>query len=310
MNTDWVSMKPTGPFNLAKTIECGQMFRWQRLQHADIGEHYEIVIYGNVVHVGQVDSEIVFSSAPVPSKDFRPRLEHCLALDHDLEQIYSALGSDPDGVMPCLIDRHHGLRIMRQEPWECLASFICTTNVDISTTRRLVEGMARRFGNEIQIGGPSRHSFPLPEVLAGVGHGPLEELFRELGARFPTKFANRVAKAAVTVDKGKINTELGEFRFILSELHRLRYDMAFALLSNVEGVGSKIGDCVLLFSFDKHQAFPVDTHVEQALRRWYLGDADIEAFPRTLRERFGPHAGYASQYLFYDERKLRDPSLP
>ena len=318
MSTDWVSIRPTGPFNLAKTIECGQMFCWRRRQHSDIGEHYEIVIFGNVVRIEQVDREIVFSSAPIPSKDFRPRLEHYLALDHDLERTYAELSSDPSGVMSCLTDRHSGLRILRQEPWECLASFICTANVDIPATRRLVEGMARRFGNEIQIDGPSRYSFPLPEVLARVGHGPLEELFRELG---PTKFVNRVAKAAVTVDKGKINTGLGEIRFILSELHLLPYDMAFSLLSNVKGVGPKIDDCVLLFSFGKHQAFPVDGHVEKGLKRLYLTCHEVEELPRTPerrrrrlrewgRERFGPNAGYASQYLFYANRRLEDPRLP
>ena len=140
MSTDWVSIKPIGPFNLAKTIECGQMFRWQRRRHSDIGEHYEIVIFGNVVHIGQVDREIMFSSAPVPPKNFRPRLEHYLALDHDLEQTYAALASDPCGVMSCLTDRHSGLRILRQEPWECMASFICTAQTKIEKTRQLVEG--------------------------------------------------------------------------------------------------------------------------------------------------------------------------
>ena len=213
--------------------------------------------------------------------------------------------SRPDGVMSCLTDGTYRDRNLGNV-WPAPA------NVDIATTRRLVEGMAERFGDEIHIDGPSRYSF----TTRGLGwrRDPLTVRVGCLLFRPSRTGWHR------TVDKRKI-TALGELRFILSELHRLPYDMAFALLSNVEGVGSKIGDCVLLFSLDKHQAFPVDTHVEQALRRWYLSDAEIEALPRTQsrkernllrwgRERFGPNAGYTSQYIFYDQRKVGAPRLP
>lgn len=288
------------------------MFRWQRRRHPDVGEHYEIAIFGNVVRIGQIDGEVVFSSKPIPPKDFRPQLEHYLALNHDLEQTYAALGSEPDGVMPCLIDRHRGLRILRQEPWECLASFICTARTKIEKTRQLVEGMASQFGNRIN--GSDHHAFPSPAVLARAGSAPLEHLFEELlsveEAGKAAEFAKRVAETAATVVDWRIDLWGTELKLDLSRLHDYPYEFAFAFIDRLSGVGPKVGDCTLLFSCGKNEAFPVDTHVRQALMRWYDIDGDDDVLREWGRERFGPHAGYASQYLFYDRRKVRDPHLP
>ena len=294
MSADWVSIRPIGSFNLAKTIECGQMFRWRRIHHPDIGDHYEIVIYGNVVRIQQVDGDIMFSSAPVPPKEFRPKLENYLALDYGLEQTYDALSLDPSGVMQRLTKELCGLRILRQDPWECLVSFICTANTDMCTTRRLVEGMACRFGERIQINGHDHHTFPSPEVLAKAGSDQLEQLFKELHAERASAFATYVAAAAKKVC---------EDDSYLSKLRGLPFDGAFRSICRFKGVSEKIGNCVLLFSFGEYNAFPVDRHVEEALKRWYNRRSQN---PATLRKwgqkHFGSHAGYASQYLFHCNR--------
>ena len=312
MGTEWVSIRPDGPFNLAKTLECGQTFRWQPRTHPEIGVHYEGVIFGNVVRVRQVNGEIEFTSSPDSPKDFRPRLEHYLALDYDLERTYASLGSDSSGVMSRLIDKHRGLRIMRQEPWECLASFICTTNIPVDRTTEMIEAVARKFGDRVETDGFNRCTFPQPVILAEAEPDRLRQVFREAHARFPNKLPRRIAEAAAIVH---------EYGFFLSILHDLPYDLAFALLNKLDGVADKIADCVLLFSCGKYEAFPVDTHVEQGIKRLYPTDTEAAELPKTLiprrkrlrrwgQKRFGAHAGYASQYIFYDQRKESDACLP
>ena len=313
MTEPWSEMETTDPFDLAKTIECGQAFRWRKRRHSDVGTYYEAVIGNNVVHVSQVNGDIVFRSGPEDPKNLRPHLEEYLGLHHlDINQVYAEL--DSDSVMARLIDRHQGLRILRQDPWECLVSFILSPASSIDRTSQGIEAISRSFGDRIEFDGREYFTFPSPSTLVEADDRELEDL--RLGFR-----ANRVKSAAHTMLDWRAPEPRADRRINLASLADTPYESAFERLTGLQGVGSKVADCTLLFSLDHVQAFPVDTHVRQGIEHWYTDDPEVRSLPKTemvkrekLREwgrnRFGKYGGYASQYIFYDNRWRTEENLP
>ena len=205
-----------------------------------------------------------------------------------------------------------GLRVLRQEPWECLASFILSSTKQIVQIRQIVSLLCERFGEpingrsgvsaerrksfEIEEYGflpkaatlplkKSQFSFPSPEKIAALTEAELRAC--KMGFRAPSLFA-----AARQIADGE---------FDLENIRRLDYAEARAELMKLRGVGGKIADCVLLFAYGFDSAFPVDVWVERALRQFYFSrrrptEKSLRRFAAT---HFGPHAGYAQQYLFH-----------
>jgi N-glycosylase/DNA lyase len=181
-----------------------------------------------------------------------------------------------------------GLRLLRQDPWECLASFILSAHCHIPRIQRNVEALAKEAGTPIQAWGRTVYSFPSREHVAALGEAHL----RGLGLGFRAK--NLAATARLLVDR-------------VVDLESLRskpYEEARESLLSLPGVGPKIADCVLAFSLDHTQAFPVDRWVLRGLQRLYLGEGRIaeEKAAKWARDRFGVHAAYAQQLLFHLER--------
>jgi N-glycosylase/DNA lyase len=172
-------------------------------------------------------------------------------------------------------------------------SFICSANNNIPRITKNVEDMASAFGTPIQAGSGERNAFPSPVQLADAGEAKL----RELGLGFRAKY---VAAAARRVAEGE---------FDLYSLREVSYQDALDTLIEFAGVGDKVANCVLLFSMDKPEAFPVDVWIDRALRDWYFSESDEKISRNKMRTwaqaRFGEHAGYANQYLFHG-RRLRD----
>ena len=286
---DWTTITPSGPFDLAMTMECGQAFRWRQVASPDIGDHFEGVIFGNLVRAKQEGSTIVFASEPDPPSAFRPILEDYLGLNHDLDAIYSAMDEDP--VLAPLIQKYPGLRILRQDPWECLVSFICSANNNIKRISQNVEDISSTFGRRIPVSnGENRWAFPAPDALAAAG----EQAFRDLRIGYKAEYIDRTAQIVAT---GEID---------LFSLREASFEDALDAVTGLPGVADKIGNCVTLFSLDKLESFPVDVHIERAVEREY--GPRYEGKPlskKRMREwaqdRFGPHAGYANQYLFFDD---------
>ena len=289
MNDDWTAIHPSGPMALAETLESGQAFRWRRISPGEPGDHYEGVIFGNLVRVRQVGDDILFNSAPDSESSIKPILEDYLGLNHDLESIYAEIRWDER--VGGAIDEYPGMRILRQDPWECLIAFICSANNNIPRISQNVEDIAGAFGPPIRGADTDRRAFPGPGAIVEAGEDALRELRLGFRAKYIAASAERVADADID----------------LFALREAPYNEALATITTLAGVADKVGNCVLMMSMDKLEAFPVDVWIDRALREWYFTESESESMPRTrMREwaqrRFGQYAGYANQYLFQSRR--------
>lgn len=289
MNDDWTAIHLSGPLALAETLESGQAFRWRKIEREESETHYEGVVFGNLVRVRQVNGEVVFNSEPDPESAIKPILEDYLGLNHDLESIYAEISWDEQ--VGSAIDEYPGMRILRQDPWECLIAFICSANNNIPRISQNVEDIAGAFGPPIPGADTERRAFPGPDAIVEAGETALRELSLGFRAKYIAATAERVANAEID----------------LFALRETPYDEALAEITTLAGVADKVGNCVLMMSMDKLEAFPVDVWIDRALREWYFSESESESMPRTrMREwaqrRFGRYAGYANQYLFQSRR--------
>lgn len=213
-------------------------------------------------------------------------VSHYLGLDQPLRSIERELGRDR--VLARILPETSGIAILRQDPWECLASFIISAFNNIPKIEMTIERLSARFGERVSEGG---HAFPSAGVLAGAPERALRECI--LGYRAP--YLRSVARLVSA--RG----------FDLRAPSALPYDDAKRMLLELPGVGEKVADCVLLFAYGKGEAFPVDVWVKRAVERWYFrGEPKTEREIRTFaRHRFGDLAGYAQQHLFYYGRFTR-----
>lgn len=271
----------SGPLDIPNTLESGQAHRWQKN-----GQWYHSVLFGNLVRLRPTLEGVEFNCVPADESSFAPRLADYLRLQDDLAEIYRSISVDE--YLSHSIKRFWGMRILRQEPWECLIAFICSANSNIPRISATMEILADTFGKPLKFKNLTRSTFPTPEALAKAG----ETRLRELKLGFRAKF---VAVAATKVANGELD---------LMALRKACYQDAKDVLLGLPGVGEKVADCVLLFSLDKLEAFPIDRWVRRVMEESYL-DGKKLTYPK-LREWalqfFGPYAGYAQQYLFHRRR--------
>jgi len=270
------------PLDLANTLESGQTFRWQRR-----GDWYYGTIHNNLLALKQNGTRLEVRSSS-PTKQIEATLRDYLRLDDNLEAIYSHIDTDPR--IHSAIAEYRGLRILRQDPWECLVGFICSANSNIPRISSGMVAIAKNYGIPLELDGYTDYSFPTPQKLAEAGEPALRDL--KLGFR-----AKYVAKAAERLAEGEIKLE---------PLRHIPYQEAKDVLTSILGVGEKVADCVLLFSLDKMDACPIDRWVRRAMEEWYL-DGEILNYKgiRSLSlEKWGAYAGYAQQYLFHQKRLM------
>ena len=272
------------PLNLQISLRMGQAFRWK----ATGDGWFSGVVQGQYIRVRQPSPGVLeFRGQPGPDAAIAAILKTYLRLDEDIAAIYADL-SNRDGKIAELIAKYPGLRILRQEPWECLIAYILSAQSPIPRIERNVKALADQFGDCIA---PGIHAFPKPSQLAAA---KLEEISQELtGFR---RYAVSISRAAREVAVGRLD---------LDGLAGMNYAQARKRLKQCYGVGDKIADCVLLFSLDKPEAFPIDRHIGRALvKHCFSGRQNTPL--RTLQvqgqKHFGPNAGYAGQFLFYAQR--------
>ncbi len=282
------------PFDLALTLACGQAFRW-----SERGGWWEAVVGGRLWRLRQEGDRILFEGPG------RSDVENYLALDEDLPAILSSIDRDPGihrSIAAC-----RGLRILRQDPWEILISFICATNANIPRIRGMIARLAMASGVEIPGTDPSGFAFPGPEALATAcaGAGGLSRCRLGYRDRYVAGAADIVAR-----DPG-----------VLARLAGLPFHDARRSLLTFPGVGPKAADCILLFGFHRLEAFPVDVWIRRILYARYLDPLPGAKVPSEKedrrirefgREHFGPYAGYAQEYLFCNReplgrRRVRSP---
>jgi N-glycosylase/DNA lyase len=264
-------------FDLEKTLNCGQVFHWERR-----GDAYAGAIGDEAVYVEQRGDQLHFAgvTAKVIARYF--------SLDHPLAEICRSFPKDP--AMMAARNFCNGLRIIRQPRWECLATFICSSMKQVAHIRQISLALRKHFGAGKRIRGSDVYTFPNAARLAQSTEGQLRECALGYRAKNLLATARLVAGDEANLEAWK---ELPD-----AELR--------ARLCELPGVGAKVANCVMLFAYERQRAFPIDVWIERVLRQQY--------FPRKrkvaagqLREfcdsYFGEHGGYAQQYLFHHARK-------
>jgi N-glycosylase/DNA lyase len=284
-------------YDLAATLNSGQVFRWQQ-----DGDSWTGVVGNNFARLTQNGSGILAeTSAAIDDLDW---LREFLQTGTDLDAILKTFPDDEP--MRAAVASCRGLRLLRQDPWECLASFILSSTKQIVQIRQIVALLCERFGEPCSGVSAERRkplqndkcgflpkaatpvldfTFPTPQRIATLTEAELRDC--KMGFRAPNLLA-----AARQIAEGK---------FDLEKIRRLDYAEARAELMKLRGVGGKIADCVLLFAYGFDSAFPVDVWIERALQRLYFPRrrASEPRLRRFAATHFGPHAGYAQQYLFH-----------
>jgi N-glycosylase/DNA lyase len=265
-------------YDLAATLSSGQAFRWRWIDGA-----WEGVVASRWVRLRQEQNRIRVETA-APMEDWN-WLRHYLQMDVSIDKILETFPIDEP--MQCSIRSCAGLRLLRQEPWECLASFICSSTKQIVQIQQIIALLCGRFGEPVTVpaGHESVHAFPDFRRLAEASESNLREC--KLGFRAPY-----LLKTARKLRDGEVD---------LNALRGATLEEARAQLVQLPGVGVKIADCVLLFGYGFQQAFPVDVWIMKALRQLYFPKRRVK-LPRLRRfsqTHFGPHSGYAQQYLFH-----------
>lgn len=289
------------PLDLDSTLGCGQAFRWKKE-----GEWWHGVAGGRVFRLKSEGEGLLWEAFPALED---PRfLEDYLGLHDDLSSIQKGIGKDP--VIRRAIRLKPGLRILRQEPWECAVTFLCATYSNLTSITRMVRNLCSRWGTLMRWEGREFHAFPDPATLSQASLKDLRACRVGYRARHILETARRVGSGGVD----------------LEALRRADYASAKTrLLAKVDGtklllgMGPKVADCVLLFSLGKTEAFPVDTRIFGAILEHYprlfdkrlfkrlrhagrqdgsLSSGLYEEISEVMRDYFGRYAGYAQQYLY------------
>lgn len=271
-------------FNIAQIFDCGQCFRFNPVASPQHDAEFEGVAFGRYIRIGQdtPDSVTLYN---VTEADFNNIWKHYLALDLDYSAVrldiaerFAAATEGRDRIMPLAMECGEGIRILRQEPWEAICSFIVSQNNNIPRIKKIIETMSEAYGEKISFEGKNYHAFPTAKALADAGESAIFNLRTGFRAKYIYDAACRIAD--------------GEFDF--DALRSASPEEAERLLSKIKGVGPKVAACAMLFGFEKTEAFPVDVWIKRVLAKYYPDGLDISAL--------GRYAGIAQQYLFYYER--------
>ena len=260
-------------FNPQHIFECGQCFRF--LKETD--GSYTIVAKERVINVLQKNNEIHFNNTT--DEEFSDIWEDFFDLKTDYGAIKNTL-SQKDEYMKNAVLYGNGIRILRQDLWETIVSFIISANNNIPRIQGIVERLCERFGSPIEYNGKTYFSFPYAEKITG------DLSFLRAGYR-----DSYIKDACSKVTSGELN---------LNELKSLSTEDARKKLLSVSGIGPKVCDCILLFGLSKCEVFPVDVWVKRSVSALYKTEEDPREFAKN---KFGNFAGYAQQYLFYYMRE-------
>ena len=291
-----------GPFDLQSTVESGQSYLWNR---ADGQTYDELYLHGGddwyetVVppidgvsedrmavrarQVGGVDDGRLEWEATADATEL---LTHLLRLDDDMDAIRDATPDLP--LVERAFDAFPGMRLVRDPPFPCLVSFICSAQMRVERIHAMVQGLARHYGDPVTVGERTIHALPTAEQLARATEADLRE--RSLGYRAPYVLETARMVADGTDPRSVVDSS---------------YESARETMTRYVGVGDKVADCVLLFSLGFDEAVPLDTWIQRAIREHYP-DCDRGTYAETsraIRETFGgERAGYAQTYVFHHLR--------
>lgn len=293
-----------GPsFRLAAIPKLGQDFRWKSLGDG----WYSVVLSGHLIHIRQ--DGIVLTYETDSGSNLNGLLSSYFRLDDPIDEIYCQISSQ-DEMLASLVEEYYpGVRLLRQDPWECTVAYICSAPNSVSGITTSIEKIAAAIGQPIELGGDRRYSFPTPEEVLCAGLPRLEVL--ELGLK---RRAEGIFSAAKRISECQLDLR----RFAQLDVS---YAETIRQLQEGPGIGNKVSDCIALFALDKLEAFPVDRHIGRILDDWYddcpplpnnanggLTDRQYRDIANWARNRFGKYACYVNQLLFHKQRPRNNPS--
>ena len=287
-NIQKFEIKNQDSFKLKDIFECGQCFRWNEENDGS----YTGVWKNNVVNVKQNGKDITFEGVCLDG-NIEDEVKYYFDLDRNYEDIKREL-SNIDENMSQSIKYGEGIRILNQDLWETIISFIISANNNIPRIKGIIERLSKAYGKEIEFNGNIYYTFPLPEDLKDV---TVEE-YRKLGLGFRDvrlyETTKMVLEKKIDLESLSQNTNTNEIR---EELLKLA------------GVGPKVADCILLFStLKRFDVFPIDVWVRRVMNDLYIKEDDEnkvskKKIEKLANEKFGNLAGMAQQYLFYWRRE-------
>ncbi len=268
-------------FDLELTMTCGQTFCWNRFNGELYGEgdsKFYTFRKEKLIIVEQKRDSIIAETELA-----REEVEKALGIDQNLEDIRETFPEDE--ILLQASKELSGLRIVQDEFFPCLVSYLCSPQMQIPRIKKMHDDIAEKFGEKINFDGDELRKFPSMEELAEAS----EEDLRNLGLGYRAKYVAETVKI------------LNEGGLVISE----DYERAREDLKKLYGVGDKVADCVLLFSLGFYQAYPLDTWALKAVEKYYpeLYSENYDDASSNLREFFGPYSGYAQEYLFHAARK-------
>ncbi len=257
-------------FNVELSLFCGQAFRWERKEDGS----FTGTVRGKVLNISQNDGQIFLNGAT--KEDFENIWLGYFDLERDYENICAGFEKDPH--LKKAKDEYYGIRVLNQEPWEALCSFIISQNNNIPRISGIIKRLCENFGEKLD---EDNYSFPSYESLKDV----TAEDLSVLRAGFRAKYIADAVK--------KLNCE----EISLEEIKKMPIEQARQELMRIKGVGAKVAECTLLYGFGRKEAFPVDVWVKRIM---------AELYPDGLPECTKNVEGIAQQYLFHWRRNLKD----
>lgn len=279
-------LKNPESFNLVHIFECGQCFRWNK----ELDGSYTGVIKDGVLNVKEEGKNFIFTG--VLTRDIKD-----VVFDYfDLKTNYTLLKeklSSIDEYMKQSIDFGYGIRILNQDLWECIISFIISANNNIPRIKKIIERLSLNYGEKIEFRGKTYYTFPTPEKLSTAS---IQDL-RNMGLGFRDKRIYKTTK--MILDK---QIDLEDLKKSYNSLYIEEQ------LLKLDGVGEKVANCIMLFSLKRFDTFPVDVWVRRVMNDLYIHEEDEEKVSKTkikklAEEKFSNYQGLAQQYLFYWRRE-------
>ena len=269
-------------FEPVHIFECGQCFRWNKEEDGS----YTGVIKNSVINVKKLGKNVEFTG--VCDRNIKEICEEYFNLQTNYEAIKEKL-SNIDIYLKNSIEYGNGIRILKQDLWETLISFIISANNNIPRIKLIIERISKQYGTKIEFRGRTYYTFPTPKMLENA----TVQDFRNLGLGFRDKRVYETVQKTLKneIDLNKLEKE--------KNIETLRNE-----LLEIPGVGPKVADCVMLFALKKFEVFPVDVWVRRVIAELYFENSEQQ--PKTIqrfaKEQYGNLAGLAQQYLFYWKR--------
>ena len=263
-------------FNLKYTLECGQFFRFK-----ESDGHYYVNTKDKFFKIKQ-EGDTLYYKGNIDEKF----LIHFFRLDEDYKKIISNISKDK--FIRLAVKKYPGLRLIRQDPYECTISYICSSASNIPKIQKNIALLSEHFGKEMNHDGICTHAFPKP--------GCINDLSK-------IKASSTGFRARYIYEANKMLTSK-----FLKKLEKLPYDGAKKELVTIPGIGDKVADCILLFSLDHEEAFPVDVWIKRIIEQLYFDNQEVpvKKIREFAKEHFKENAGYAQQFLYYFAREKND----